>query len=242
MWAPTQGEESSTRWESPNYDKYSHLHPAKPSPEHLWTVGVLAGLEVAKPVLADGCSAWLPCALHKAGPQWLLACCEAQVSVRASRSAGETQASSVIDISLSHSSFSTLLARFSSPGFCREVVCQAPSGAGDDTEWGYLQYLPEFSQAAVQCPWLNSLSHLKGFVAPWGEAKACRWAAKPCFCLPPPFVPTCTNKKDKGWGVNDLLDARNECVPLPGKPSFPAGGKALVWTSRYLVAFPSAWV
>lgn len=81
-----------------------------------------------------GCGAWLPHALHEAGPWWMQACCKAQVSMRALGSACETQIMSVTDISVSHSSLSTLLACFSSSGFCREAVCQAPSGAGDDTD------------------------------------------------------------------------------------------------------------
>lgn len=34
--------------------------------------------------------------------------------------------------------------------------------------------------------------------------------------------------QQKGWGVNELLDARNECGPLPGTLGFPPGGKTLI--------------
>lgn len=143
------------RWESPDYYKYSHFHPAKPSPEHLWTAGVLAGFGVAKLFLADNCGTWLPCALHEAGPRWMRACCKAPASVRASGSACETWTSSVTDVSLSHSFLSTLLAHFSSSGFCREMVCQAPSGAGDDTEWRCLQHFQGFLKQQPSVSWLN---------------------------------------------------------------------------------------
>lgn len=131
---------AARRRESPDYYKYSHLHPAKPSPEHLWTAGLLAGFGVAKPFLADGYGSWLPHALHEAGPWWMWAGFKAQVSVRALGSTCETRVISVIDISLSHSSLATSLAHFSSSGFCREAVCQAPSGSGNDTDWQYQQY------------------------------------------------------------------------------------------------------
>lgn len=108
--------------------KCSRLHPAKPSPEHLWTAGVLAGFGEAKLLLVALCDTRLPRALHDAGPWWEWACCKAQVSVRAFGSACETQGSCLTEVALSHSSLSTLLACSSSPGFCRELFRQAVLG------------------------------------------------------------------------------------------------------------------
>lgn len=45
------------RWETPDYCKYSHLHPPKLSREHIPTAGALAGFGVAELFRADGCGA-----------------------------------------------------------------------------------------------------------------------------------------------------------------------------------------
>lgn len=84
---------------------------------------------------------------------------------------------------------------------------------------------------------IAALSHLKGFVAPWGGVRACSGYKATRMASLCPYL-----HQWKGWSTNDLLDARNEYGPLPGVPGFPPGGKALVWDSFYLVALLTACV
>lgn len=185
--------EAARRQESPDYYKCSHLHSAKPSPEHLWIVEVLAGSEVAKPFLAGGCGARLQRTLHGTGPQWMWSCCEAQVSVRTSGSACEMWSSSVPDISLSHSSLATLLVRFSSSGFCGELVCRALGGAGDDMV-RVPAVRPGFSQAAAQFPMAQFLLYpISKASWPPEEGSELAVGTKPRSW--PPSACACTNKK-----------------------------------------------
>lgn len=122
---------------SPDYWKYSHLHPAKPNPGHLWAAGVLAGCEVAQVFLADSPIVWLPCALWRAGPGGC------KFSVRLRLGSFKICLKQLCKRHLSVPQLLFPLAVFSSSGCCREVVCTAPAGQGD-TAWGCLGHCQGF--------------------------------------------------------------------------------------------------